>query len=83
MNILQLLGTIIYAVSLAAMIARTISRKQEDPVFLLPCLISGIILCSADGWLKGLNLKIAASLSIFAAILISVPFIQFNKKGEK
>ena len=58
MNILQLLGTIIYAVSLA----------------------SGIILGSAD---EGLNLKIAVSLSIFAALLISVPFIQLNKKGEQ
>jgi len=83
MNILQLLGTVLYAVSLATMIARTISEKQEEPKFLLPCLISGIILCSADEWLKGLNLKIAASLTIFAAFLIGVPFIQIKKKGEK
>lgn len=80
MNVLQLLGTILYAVSLAAMIARTISGKQEDPKFLLPCLISGIILCSANA---GLNLKIAVSLSLLAASVIGAPFIQFKKKGEK
>lgn len=80
MNILQLLGTIIYAVSLAVMTARTISEKKGEPVILLPCLISGIILCSAN---DGLNLKIVASLSIFAALLICIPSLYLKTKGEK
>lgn len=80
MNVLQLMGTIIYALSLATIIARTISGKKGNTAELAVYLISGIILGSANG---GLNLKIAASLSIFAALLIGVPFIQIKKKGEK
>ena len=80
MNILQLLGTIIYAVSLAAMMARTISEKKEELVNLVFCLVSGIILCSAN---DGLNLKIVASLSIFAALLICIPSLYLKTKGEK
>lgn len=80
MNILQLLGTIIYAVSLVAIMARTISEKKGEFVNLTFCLVSGIILCSANG---GLNLKIAASLSIFAALLVFTPLIQLRKKGKR
>ena len=80
MNILQFLGAILYTVSLVKLIAGINSGKQEKLESLFPCLASGIILCSANG---GLNLKIAASLSIFAALLIGVPFIQIKKKGEK
>ena len=80
MNILQLSGAILYAVSLAFIMARTISGKKGEMANLIACLASGIILGSAD---EGLNLKIAVSLSLFAALLISVPFIQLNKKGER
>lgn len=80
MNVLQLIGTIIYAVSLAAIMAGTISRKKGKTVELVAGLASGIILGSADG---ELNLKIAAALTIFAALLIGVPFIQIKKKGEQ
>lgn len=80
MNVLQLIGTIIYAVSLAAIMAGTISRKKGKTVELVAGLASGIILGSADG---ELNLKIAAALTIFAALLIGVPFIQIKKKGER
>lgn len=80
MNVLQLIGTIIYAVSLAAIMAGTISGKKGEMVNLFFCLASGIILGSADG---ELNLKIAAALTIFAALLIGVPFIQIKKKGEQ
>ena len=80
MNILQILGAVLYTVSLATMMARTILEKQEEPVALLPCLASGIILCSANG---GLNLKIAVSLSIFAGLLIGIPSIYLNKKGGR
>jgi hypothetical protein len=83
MNVLQLIGTILYSLSLATIIARIISEKKGKTAELAVYLISGIILGSADEWLKGLNLKIAASLSIFAALLISAPFIQFKKKGER
>ena len=80
MNVLQLMGTIIYALSLATIIARTISGKKGNTAELAVYLISGIILGSANG---GLNLKIAASLSIFAAFLIFVPRLYLNAKGEK
>lgn len=80
MNVLQLIGTIIYAVSLAAIMAGTISGKKGKTVELVAGLASGIILGSADG---ELNLKIAAALTIFAALLIGVPFIQIKKKGER
>lgn len=83
MNVLQLMGTIIYALSLATIIARIISGKKGKTAELAIYLISGIILGSADEWLKGLNLKIAASLSIFAAFLIFVPCLYLNAKGEK
>lgn len=80
MNILQILGAVLYTVSLVTMMARTISEKKGEPVILLPCLISGIILCSVN---DGLNLKIVASLSIFAALLICIPSIYLKTKGEK
>lgn len=80
MNILQLIGTILYSLSLATIIARIISEKKGKTAELAVYLISGIILGSANA---GLNLKIAVSLSIFAALLIGVPFIQIKKKGEK
>lgn len=80
MNVLQLIGTIIYAVSLAAIMAGTISGKKGKTVELVAGLASGIILGSADG---ELNLKIAAALTIFVALLIGAPFIQLRKKGER
>lgn len=80
MNILQFLGAILYTVSLVKLIAGINSGKQEKLESLVPCLASGIILCSANG---GLNLKIAVSLSIFAALLIGIPSIYLNKKGER
>lgn len=83
MNILQILGAVLYTVCLATMMARTILEKQEEPVALLPCLLSGIILCSANERLNQLNLGIAASLSIFAALLIGIPSLYLKTKGEK
>ena len=83
MNILQILGAVLYTVSLATMMARTILEKQEESVALLPCLLSGIILCSANERLNQLNLGIVASLSIFAALLICVPSLYLKTKGEK
>ena len=80
MNILQFLGAILYTVSLVKLIAGINSGKQEKLESLVPCLASGIILGSANG---GLNLKIAASLSLFAAFLIFVPCLYLNAKGEK
>lgn len=79
MNILQLSGAILYAVSLAFIMARTISGKKGEMANLIACLASGIILGSAD---EGLNLKIAVSLSIFAAMLVFAPLMQLRKKGE-
>ncbi len=83
MNILQILGAVLYTVSLATIMARTILEKQEEPAALLPCLLSGIILCSANERLNQLNLGIVASLSIFAALLIGIPSVYLNKKGGR
>lgn len=79
MNILQLSGAIIYSVSLASIIARTISGKCGETLSLIACLASGIILGSANA---GLDARIAISLILFAAFVISAPFIHI-KKGEK
>lgn len=80
MNILQFLGAILYTVSLVKLIAGINSGKQGELINLVSCLVSGIILCSAN---EGLNLKIAVSLSIFAGLLIGIPSIYLNKKGER
>lgn len=80
MNILQLLGIALYTAGLVNLIGKTHSGKKGKKAEFAACLISGIILCSANA---GLNLKIAVSLSIFAALLIGIPSIYLNKKGEK
>lgn len=77
MNILQFLGTGLYTAGLVNLIGKTHSGKKAE---FAACLISGIILCSANA---GLNLKIAVSLSLLAASVIGAPFICLNKKGEK
>lgn len=80
MNILQLLGIALYTAGLVNLIGKTHSGKKGKKAEFAACLISGIILCSANA---GLNLKIAVSLSIFVALLIGIPSIYLNKKGEK
>lgn len=80
MNILQLTGIALYTASLVKLLMKVHFGKHGETVSLISCLASGIILCSADA---GLNVGIAVSLVLFAASVISAPFIQFNKKGEK
>lgn len=83
MNILQFLGIALYTAGLVNLIGKTHSGKKGKKgkkAEFAACLISGIILCSANA---GLNLKIAVSLSLLAASVIGAPFIQFKKKGEK
>lgn len=77
MNILQFLGIALYTAGLVNLIGKTHYGKKAE---FAACLISGIILCSANA---GLNLKIAVSLSLLAASVIGAPFIQFKKKGER
>ena len=78
MNILQFLGIALYTAGLVNLIGKTHSGKKGKKAEFAACLISGIILCSANA---GLNLKIAVSLSLLAASVIGAPFIQFNRKG--
>ena len=80
MNLLQFLGLTLYTMSLVKLITITHFGKRGELIILIFCLISGIILCSANA---GLNLKIAVLLSLLAASVIGAPFIQFNRKGEK
>ena len=80
MNILQFLGIALYTAGLVNLIGKTHYGKKGKKAEFAACLISGIILCSANA---GLNLKIAVSLSLLAASVIGAPFIQFNRKGEK
>lgn len=80
MNILQFLGIALYTAGLVNLIGKTHFGKKGKKAEFAACLISGIILGSVNA---GLNLKIAVSLSLFAILLICVPFIQFSKKGEK
>ena len=80
MNVLQLIGIALYTASLVKLLMKVHFEKHGEMVSLISCLASGIILCSANG---GLNLKIAVSLSIFAALLIGIPSIYLKTKGEK
>lgn len=80
MNILQLTGIALYTASLVKLLMKVHFGKHGETVSLIACLASGIILGSANA---GLDARIAISLILFAAFVISAPFIQFKKKGEK
>lgn len=77
MNILQFAGAIIYATGLIQTLQTVHFEKKGKLLKFIACLVSGTVLCSMN---SGMNLKITAALSIFADMLILVPFIGKIKK---
>ena len=77
MNILQFAGAIIYAIGLVETLQIIHFEKKGNALKFIACLALGTVLCSMN---SGMNLKITAALSIFAGMLILVPFIGKIKK---